>query len=80
MPGLLHGPLSKPLIRSIMKLEEVVPGRMETNTGLNMDMYSLLVVIDRFSHQRDWLDSATNLFVQDSLPNHRDSRVKDLGK
>ena len=79
-PGLLHGPFFKPLNRSIMKMEEVIPGRMETNTGLNMDMHSLMVVIDSFGHQRGWLDSALHLFTRDSLPSHRDSRVKDLEK
>ena len=61
-------------------MEEVIPGRMETNTGLNMEMHSLKVVIEGFGHQRGWLDSALHLFTRDSLLRRRDSRVRDLEK
>ena len=39
---------SRPLTSSFMNLDEVIPGRMEKNTELNMDLYPLMAVIDSF--------------------------------
>ena len=39
---------SRPFINSFMNLDEVIPGRTEKNTELNMDLYPLMAVIDSF--------------------------------
>ena len=39
---------SRPFTSSFIKRDEVIPGRMEKNTELSMDLYPLMAVIDSF--------------------------------